>query len=111
MCECPTMYSEVIRRARKPHRCCECGITIAPGEQYQVACGKWEEFNSFNTCMPCVEIRAKSTEGLKSYDCCDLPCFMELYEYVSNGLPDTAELVADMQKRRAVSASATQEKT
>jgi hypothetical protein len=101
------MYNEVIRRARKPHKCCECGVTIAAGEQYQAVCAKWDgQFDSFCTCMPCVEIRAKSIAGLNSHDCCDLPCFTELYEYVSNGLPDTADLVAEMKARRALSAPA-----
>jgi len=100
MCECPLMYSEVIRRARKPHKCCECGTAIAEGEQYQVASGKWDgRFDTFCTCLACVAIRSKAIEGLDSHDCCDLPCFTQLFDYISCGLPDTAALVADMKSR------------
>lgn len=101
MCECPSVYNErIIRAARKPHKCCECRTPIAVGEPYQAVSGLWDgRFDSFCTCMACVEVRAKAVEGLKSHDCCDLPCFTELYEYISNGLPDTADLVASMKSR------------
>ena len=30
-----------VRKARKPHRCYECGGPIRSGERYEYAAGKW----------------------------------------------------------------------
>lgn len=63
MCCCdnpPTVYSEVVRTARKVHRCCECLAAIDPGDSYQDARGKWEgEFSRYKTCLPCVQWRTR----------------------------------------------------
>ena len=46
-----------IRRARKQHRCCECGEPIEPGDTYQIVEGMWEgDFATFKTCERCVEL-------------------------------------------------------
>lgn len=51
-------YSEVVRRARKPYKCCECYEPISVGERYEAAAGKWEgEIFTERTCLPCAEIR------------------------------------------------------
>lgn len=46
-------------RARKPHRCYECGKAIAPGETYDrivgVCCGEME---TMRTCRFCAGVRA-----------------------------------------------------
>jgi hypothetical protein len=45
-------------RARKAHRCCECGDVIAIGATYERTSGKWEgDVSTFKTCAACVEIR------------------------------------------------------
>ena len=45
-------------KARKAHRCCECGDTIAPGEHYECTTGIWEDtWDTFCTCETCVTIR------------------------------------------------------
>lgn len=55
---CPEFYSMEYPRARKQHRCGECGKTIEIGERYQRFSGKfdgdmfWEK-----TCENCAEIR------------------------------------------------------
>lgn len=41
-CEVPKAFSDKIRRARKPHKCCECGCTIQPGEAYGRSSGVWD---------------------------------------------------------------------
>lgn len=47
-----------IVKARKPHKCCECNETIAPGQQYERCTGLWDHgFDTFATCLSCVEIR------------------------------------------------------
>ena len=51
-------YDEKTRKARKPHRCCECGKTIQSGERYHYAAGKFEgDLFTQKTCLLCDEIR------------------------------------------------------
>lgn len=38
----PAFYSERRVKARKPHKCCETGRVIQPGEMYWSICGKWD---------------------------------------------------------------------
>ena len=46
------------RIARKPHRCCECGEEINPGDQYEYVRGIWGDgWFTFKTCRACAEIR------------------------------------------------------
>lgn len=93
MCECPTMYNDEIVTARKPHMCCECGGVIAKGEKYESVSGMWDgRFDRIKTCIPCMEIRKKATEGLQGADCCELPAFGELRQYLADGFPDLNEL-------------------
>jgi len=54
-------YSEFchisIRKARKPHRCCECLKTIMPGDKYEHYWGKYDgDTCAINTCIICAEI-------------------------------------------------------
>lgn len=52
-------YSERLVRARKLHKCCECGDEIAPGETYQRITGMREgDWFTFTTCVPCTRVRA-----------------------------------------------------
>jgi hypothetical protein len=62
MCGCdyplPSVYWQTVRKARKPHRCVECGCMIAPGIRYEHVRGVWEgEPNSYKTCLDCVGLR------------------------------------------------------
>lgn len=53
----PEFYHLEIRRARKPHKCHECGGFISVGEQYEHVRGKWEGYvDTFNTCERCRDI-------------------------------------------------------
>lgn len=46
------------QRARKPHRCWECGAPIKPGDLYEYVVGKWEgDVSVFRTCEPCADLR------------------------------------------------------
>lgn len=46
------------KKARKVHRCCECGAEIQIGEQYERIAGKWDgEISVFKTCLTCSRIR------------------------------------------------------
>lgn len=45
-------------RARKEHRCGECGATVRKGEEYQRISGKYDgEFFDEKTCIDCAEVR------------------------------------------------------
>lgn len=56
--ECSEFTSVKYFRARKPHKCCECGETIYPGQEYEHAASKYQgEFATFKTCTPCYSIR------------------------------------------------------
>lgn len=68
MCDCdydpPDFFSIHIVTARKPCRCCECRITIQVGEKHERSAGKWNgRFDSFRTCLACVELRKKLNVG------------------------------------------------
>ena len=62
-------YNEVVRKARKDHKCCECRGVIKKGERYQHASGVFDRRGfSAKTCMDCkhliCEIRKDSDECL-----------------------------------------------
>jgi len=96
MCECPTMYNEEVVTARKPHRCCECGTQIAKGEQYESVSGMWDgRFDRSKTCIPCMEIRKKATEGIRSGRLLRAAClWRNCGQYLLDGSPDTDKLYA-----------------
>ena len=53
------MFSEAeSRKARKEHKCSECGRIIITGEQYIYDSGVWEgEVGTYKTCQDCKSIR------------------------------------------------------
>ena len=54
----PECGNTVVRKARKDHRCYECGETIAKGTRYEYVSGIWDgEPGAYKTCLSCVEIR------------------------------------------------------
>jgi len=70
-------FSARTLKARRPHRCVECGAAIKPGEHYRKESGKsdgrlWSE----STCAICIEIREAFVCG----------CFVfgELYEAIQD---------------------------
>lgn len=58
-CESPSFYNESYPKARKQHRCCECGRAIAKGEKYRRVSGKWEgDLATYSTCRRCCYMHA-----------------------------------------------------
>jgi ssDNA-binding Zn-finger/Zn-ribbon topoisomerase 1 len=54
----PEFHETTTPKARKPHRCEECGRTIQRGEQYHRASGKFDGvFYSTATCLECEATR------------------------------------------------------
>jgi len=50
-------YQEESPKARVPHICGECGVTIQPGERYRKCVGKWDgRFETYKMCSVCQEI-------------------------------------------------------
>lgn len=50
--------STVIRKARKPFKCGECGREFGPKTEYEYSVGKWDgDFSDFKTCLDCMNIR------------------------------------------------------
>ena len=70
-CDCgpaPLLYDKVWRRARKSHRCYECGSEIPPGEEYEDLTAVWERADGLQrirTCADCVELR----DAMDTMDC------------------------------------------
>jgi len=57
--EPPDAWWKSSPRARKQHRCCECGAEICPGDIYENARGVWSgEFRVFKTCDSCARLRS-----------------------------------------------------
>lgn len=56
--DAPQFYFADIRKARKQHKCEECGAPILPGDRYESVVGKWDGFvDTFKTCERCHDIR------------------------------------------------------
>lgn len=78
-CEISQAFYQTWRKARKAHRCCECGGTIRAGERYRYASGVWDGYpDSFKTCVLCDAVKTDHIANLDRYDCA--PCFTQLYE-------------------------------
>ena len=76
--DAPSCYLTTLRKARKSHKCCECGGEIVRGQRYEYVSGVWDgDPDSHKTCLTCVEIREHYCpdgfihEGLAEqiYDC------------------------------------------
>jgi hypothetical protein len=54
----PEFYTHTYHRARKAHKCCECGRAINIGERYEYFASKFDgDFDVNKTCHQCAEIR------------------------------------------------------
>ena len=62
----PDVFSEAWRKARKLHRCCECGSDIENGEVYEYVKGLWDgHWSEYKTCEKCADLR----ESLSDVTC------------------------------------------
>lgn len=55
--DAPAFYNRTTPKARKAHKCYECGGPILPGETYESVTGKWDYVDTFKTCEHCVNLR------------------------------------------------------
>ena len=82
-------YCAQIRKARKEHRCEECGEKIIPGSKYEYVSGKWDSYvNEFKTCERCVNLRV----WVKN----NVPCFCWCH---GNMLEDARETIEEARYR------------
>lgn len=52
-----SVFTEVVRTARKEHKCCECQRTITQGEKYHYISGLWDgSWDHYKTCEQCFAI-------------------------------------------------------
>ncbi len=83
MCDCerPDVCNVVTRKARKAHKCCECGGDIPVGSAYQYISIVFDgTADSFKTCDSCAKVRG--AEQAKDRDDCG-PCIGDLREWFS----------------------------
>jgi hypothetical protein len=68
----PSVMRKEQRKAKKEHRCCECGRTIRSGETYEYVWGVWDgSAGTYKTCSHCV--------ALRDYTTAHVPCFCWYY--------------------------------
>lgn len=84
-----TIWDETWRRARKTHKCCECGSGIKPGNLYQIVASLYEgRWDHYKTCEPCADLR----DALNAVSC---PLMLGLdesyYDHLSYTNSDAAE--------------------
>ena len=81
MSDYPECFRHVTRKARKPHKCCECRGVISAGEKYHYTSGIWDgRAESYKECSDCHELR----DTIPCHDQEDVP-FTGLCEFVFNG--------------------------
>jgi len=60
MVEYPEVAKDTEPKARKEHKCCECGGKIYKGEKYVLTKGIWDgEPATYKTCRDCYNLREK----------------------------------------------------
>lgn len=101
MCESPATYMMRVRRARKEHRCCECGGKILKGESYNYHSGVWDgQGRSFKVCVDCDLLRKIAD---KDRDIEDRVAFGSLVEHIMDHEDPATDrrMCAIMKKRGA----------
>lgn len=62
--ELPEFHVVKTVKARKPHKCCECGAEIKPWDQYESVHAKWDgQVSTIKTCILCAKIRDEYCSG------------------------------------------------
>lgn len=82
--EPPSCFVQIIRKARKPHKCYECRKEILKGVLYEYSSGIWDgRPDDFKVCMDCVNLRKQIETIELSHGCShseSSPGFGELIE-------------------------------
>ncbi len=84
-------------KARKPHKCFECGASIPIGALYERVSGKWEDkWATYRFCLPCSEIGKEFSDHGRS--------FGYLWEGMNEAWDDGAHLQACLNRLVTVAA-------
>lgn len=84
----PSVYVQETRKARKEHKCAECGSNIKPGQQYEHTFGIWDgHLDRIKTCQHCVDMR----EFVRAH----VPCFCWEHHNLHECCFDTAREYAN----------------
>lgn len=99
--EAPSVFSETVRTARKPHKCEECRETIQPGSKYLYESGCWDgSWSSFSTCARCANVRRDYFKGGWLYGNC-VEDFRETFGFdYRDGIPKDFAPCEDNRKPR-----------
>ncbi|MEO5368506.1 MAG: hypothetical protein H7833_00360 [Magnetococcus sp. DMHC-1] len=90
--EMPTLYNCERVKARKQHKCCECGKIIDIGSFYHVESGLWDgEFERYRTCGFCFEVR----NFVASIDVVGCFCYGSLGDEINTFKDDIEEVFKD----------------
>jgi len=91
MCDCgdgPETYRESRPKAKKQHKCCECGRAIQPGETYRHLWGVWDgDPKTFKTCDDCLGLEDWARDQMD----CFCPRFGDLRQEVLDMVHDSGE--------------------
>ncbi|MFL3516998.1 hypothetical protein ACJ0PQ_01920 [Citrobacter cronae] len=80
MCDMPAVFGQEQRKARKEHKCCECGVIVKPGEHYTYSHGVWDgSGQSFKQCLDCAEVSSAAAASVDDPE--DGPAFTGLREW------------------------------
>jgi len=101
----PSAFRSVIRKARKPHTCCECHEVINIDDHYQYSSGVWDgEPGDYKQCLGCGEIfEAVTKADYEPYSDCG-PCFGQLKDYLINSDCNHADALLAFSQRIGVGA-------
>lgn len=63
-----SVFRSHVVKARKPHKCFECGVSVQPGDRYERVSGKWDnEWATYSFCLPCSEIGNEFSDNGRSF--------------------------------------------
>ena len=108
-CSCdydqPDFINTEIRKAKKEHKCCECGYTIKPGEQYEYVFGLWNvKPDTYKTCERCLDLRENLLQIFGCYYYTQL--FDQYREYLSmqffEDIGDQVDKIKNKHKKAAM---------
>lgn len=63
-----SVFNSHVLKARKAHRCYECGEIIRTGDRYERVSGKWDgKWDTYRFCLPCSEIGLEFSDGGRTF--------------------------------------------
>ncbi len=100
MNEMPCVYACELRKARKEHKCCECGGAIQAGENYHYHHGIWDgSAGSYKACQDCEALRIDVDKDVEYDD--EKTAFTDLIDSVfENGDRELIRRFIEIKRKR-----------